>query len=139
MARASLVGASTGELLWNHFREELPALVQVETVSAEVVSHEAVTYIFDEQPFARLMRLGPDAAPVIPVSDDLWINIDVEAGKRIVGEVCNRNEGHIGLWVACLTHAPAHVQQVVNVLAKRPSTPNKLGPVRRQYLRGLVA
>ena len=54
LQKASLVGASTGDLLLNHFRNELPALVSVNDVAATVIRQEAAITVFDDPPAINL-------------------------------------------------------------------------------------
>ena len=74
---------------------------------------------------------------MVAIADEIWINVDSNAGKQIVVEVCGRNEGHVGVWTACLQHAPDHTASIAKALRKLPDPPIRLGIVRRQYLRGL--
>ena len=138
LQKASLVGASTGDLLLNHFRNELPALVSVNDVAATVIRQEAAITVFDDPPAIKLVRLGPDATPVVPVGPEIWINLDCKPGKDIVEDVCRRNEGHLGLWAACMKHAGQYAQQVAKILADSPDRQNRLGPVKRAFLRNLL-
>ena len=138
LQKASLVGASTGDLLVSHFQNELPALVPVKDVAATVVRQEAAISIFDDPPDIKLVRLGPDATPVVPVGREIWINLECKPGKDIVEDICRRNEGHSGLWAACMKHAGQYAQQIANILAASPDRANRLGPVKRTFLRNLV-
>ncbi len=138
LAEASLIGASTGDLLVNHFRGELPTLVAVEQVAASVVRQETAVNVFSDPPNVKLVRLGSNATPVVPVGEEIWINLDSRAGVEIIEEVCHRNEGHLGLWAACMKHAGQYAQQIANILSASPSTVNRLGPVKRAFLRSLA-
>ena len=138
LAGASLVGASTGDLLVNHFRNELPPLVPVEQIAADVVRQETAVSVFQDPPNVKLVRLGSNATAVVPVGEEIWINLDCQAGHEILEEICRRNEGHLGLWAACMKHAGQYAQQIANVLATSPSTVNRLGPVKRAFLRSLA-
>ena len=138
LKNASLVGASTGDLLLNHFREDLPALVPVNDVAATVIRQEAIISVFDDPPDIKLVRLGPDATPVVPVGGEIWINLECKPGRDIVYDICRRNEGHLGLWAACMKHAGQYAQQIANILVNSPDRQNRLGPVRRAFLRSLV-
>ena len=135
---ASLVGASTGDLLVNHFRSELPTLIPIEEVAQTVVRREAAISVFEDPPEIKLVHLGPDSTVVIPVGEEIWINIDCQPGKDTVEEICRRNEGHLGLWVACMRHAGQYAQQIANMLMRSPTKVNSLGPVKRAYLRSLT-
>lgn len=138
LAGASLVGASTGDLLVNHFRGELPTLVPVEQVAASIVRQETAVSVFPDPPNVKLVRLGSNATALVPVGDEIWINLDCHAGKEIINEVCRRNDGHPGLWAACMRHAGQYAQQIANILLASPSAINRLGPVKRAFLRSLA-
>ncbi len=138
LAGASLVGASTGDLLVNHFRSELPTLVSVEQVAASVIRQETAVSVFQDPPNVKLVRLGSNATPVVPVGEEIWINLDCDAGRKILEEICRRNEGHLGLWAACMKHAGQYAQQIANILVASPTVVNKLGPVKRAFLRSLA-
>lgn len=130
----SLVGASTGDLLVNHFRGALPQLTTVESVAESVVRREAVATMFDQDPRVQLVRLGANSAAIIPVRDEIWINIEQDDGKKIVRMACSRNEGHIGLWIGCLEYGSDYAGQLAGLLAARPPQPERLAPIKRQFL-----
>ena len=138
LQNASLVGASTGDLLAHRFRRELPTLVPLADVAADVIRQEEAIRLFHDPPEIKLVRLGSDATPVVPVGQEIWINLDCQPGKDIVEDVCRRNEGHLGLWAACMRQAGQYAQQIANILAHSPDQANRLGPVKRAYLRNLV-
>ena len=118
--------------------EPEPTLVPVDSVAQQVVSEEAIDEIFDEPPKIRIVQLGQQGAPLVRVSDDVWINIESAQGKRIIQEICDRNEGHLGLWIACLKHAPGFANEVATSLRTKPESTAHLGIVRRQQLRDLT-
>ena len=134
----SLIGASTGELLVNHFRGVLPKLIPVESVAHDVVSREAVATVFSDKPYVKLVRLGKGAAAILPVGDKIWINIDHDNGREIVRIICTRNEGHMGLWIGCIKYGAEHAQQIAKILSTCPVNPSKLGPIRRRFLMGTI-
>lgn len=129
---------STSDLLIQRFRDSLPTLVPVDSVAQQVLSEEAIDEIFDEPPKVRIVQLGQQGAPLVRVSDDIWINIESAQGKRIIQEICDRNEGHLGLWIACLKHAPGFANEVATSLKTKPESTAHLGIVRRQQLRDLT-
>jgi len=62
--------------------------------------------------------------------------------QAIVEEICKRNEGHLSLWVACMMHVPEHgdrLNAIGALLRGKKVSAQRLGLVRRQYLRGLIA
>lgn len=136
---APMSAPSTADLLVTQFGEHLPELVQAEAIAQQIVSEDAEAIIFDQDPKLVIVKLGADAAPLVSVDKAIWINMEVEQGKKIIHEILGRNEGHLGLWVACLKHAPNHAHEIANLLVSIPDPPIRLGLVRRQYLRGLIA
>ena len=144
MMSAPLVANSTTWLLLHTFRDELPEIIEVNTVAENVVSQQSVADIFTSSPAVKLVRLGLGAAPFVAVRNEIWLNVESEAGKKIVSEICRRNEGHLGLWAACMMFAPEQSQalnQVASLLRQIDLTqlPQRLGLVRRQLLRSLIA
>ena len=140
---ASLVGASTGDLLVNHFRHVLPELIQVEQIAESIVKQETAVQVFDDAPVVSLVNIGAESVPVIPVGQEIWINIDSSNGKIILEEICRRNDGHSGFWLACLKHGGLqdnrnYARDIARILASCPEESSKLGPIKRQYLRGMT-
>lgn len=134
----SLMANSSIWLLLNSFQSELPPIIKLEGVAAEIVDQESITDVYNISPVVKLMRLGHQAAPFVAVKNEIWINIDTNNGKEILKEVCQRNEGHLGLWVACMKYASEQAQgleQVAAFLRKFKPQPKLLGLVKRQFLR----
>ena len=134
---ASLFGPSTDPLL-QHFQGILPKLERVENIAEQLVRADGVADLFDANPRVRLVPLGGQGAPLVRVGNEIWIDVENSAGKRIVSEVCDRNDGYFGFLAACLTHAPGAFADLANILRDAINTPLKLGLVRRQFLRGLL-
>jgi hypothetical protein len=141
MVSAPLVSSSTAWLLLHTFRAELPKIIEIQSVAESVVSQQSVAEIYTTRPIVKLVRLGKDSAPFVAVREEIWINVESTAGKKIVSEISQRNEGHLGLWVAFMKHAPEQSEalNVVAGLLRRLNPPQqRLGLVRRQYLRSFV-
>jgi hypothetical protein len=141
MASAPMTANSTAWLLLNTFRAELPEIVDVNAIAEAVVSEQSVADIYTVGPAVKLVRLGVQAAPFVAVRGEIWINMESDAGKKIILEICKRNEGHLGLWVACMMFAPEQSQalnQVGSLLRNMNPVPQRLGLVRRQLLRSLI-
>lgn len=134
LGATSLVGASTGELLVSYFSDTLPKLIQVESVAESVVRRDAIATMFDQNPKVQLVRLGANSAAIIPVGNEIWINIEHDDGKKMVRMACSRNEGHIGLWIGCLEHGREHARQLADLLSGQPDQPERLAPIKRQFL-----
>jgi hypothetical protein len=139
LGHASLSANSTSDLLIQYFAGSLPPLVHVERVASGLIEKDALACIYQGPPRVRLVALGPNGAPMVGVGDAIWINSESSAGRLIVLDVCERNEGFVGLWLAFLRHAPGHVPGITGQLGNLEATPRRLGPVRRQYLRRLVS
>lgn len=135
---ATMAARTTADLLINHFREVLPESVLIESVANDVVREEIIAEVFESLPKVRIVRLGSQAVPLVNVGEEIWINIEVAEGKKIIQEICDRNEGYLGVWVACLRHSPNYAGQIAKLLQNTPEAPVQLGLVRRQYLRGLA-
>ena len=140
MGGASYSYASSSDLLLNQLRAGLPPIHQVEGVAESLLhEHAKVAELFVTSPRVVLVKLGAGAAPVVRVGSDFWINVESENGKKIVLETCDRNEGYLGLLSACQTHAPDHLSELVPLLRSTKHLAQRLGPVRRQFVRGKLA
>ena len=69
---------------------------------------------------------------------EIWLNHESPTGQALIRTICSRNEGHLGLWVGCLEHAPSLAHEVAGQLQRVTGEPILLGPVKRQYLRSLA-
>lgn len=127
-------------LLLHAFRQDLPQIVEVQSVAQELVSQQSLAEVYTSDPIVKLVKLGPGSVPFLTVGNEIWINVEAEAGQKILEEICRRNEGHLGFWVACMMHAPGEgrLDQVGNLLRRRHQGIERLGLVRRQYLRSLL-
>jgi hypothetical protein len=138
LEQASWAAQTTSDLLLSYFRDRLPPLKAVEPFAEELVRQESIADVFAVSPRVRLVRLASEATPLVAIGGEVWINIDAEAGKKVVREMCDRNDGTLGLWVACLIHCPGQTGEVAQVV-RAPTSEPRLGPVMRQYLRGLIS
>ncbi|MGI8732830.1 MAG: ATP-binding protein [Pyrinomonadaceae bacterium] len=139
LTNTSLVAATTAELLLSHFRSKLPQIVNIEEVAHELIRDEqTLAEIFPTDPKVQLVRLGTTAAPVARIGGALWVNAESEHGRAILLDICQRNEGYLGLLVAVQQHAPQHINEVVQHLQGVTNLSVRLGPVRRQFLRGFA-
>jgi Histidine kinase-, DNA gyrase B-, and HSP90-like ATPase len=141
LTSAPMTANSTAWLLLNTFRTELPVIIEVTTIAETVVSEQSVADIYTVGPVVKLVRLGAQASPFVAVRDEIWINMESDAGRKIVLEICKRNEGHLGLWVACMMFAPEQSQaldQVASLLRRMTPRPQRLGLVHRQFVRSLL-
>jgi len=138
LSHASLLAPSTSWLLLNAFKDDLPTVIEVSGCAQDVVSQESLLDVYVGPPMVKLVKLGESSAPFVALRSEIWVNIESSNGKEIVRESCDRNEGHLGLWVACMRNAPEeghHLDQVGALLRRHKPSPEKLGLVRRQYIR----
>jgi hypothetical protein len=139
LAHASLAAATTAELLLSHFRTRLPQIVGIEEVARQLIrAEQTLADVFPSNPKVQLVRLGESAAPIARIDNALWINAESERGRAILRDICDRNEGYLGLLVAVQQHAPQHAGEVVQHLQGVTNLSDRLGPVRRQFLRKLI-
>lgn len=99
LTSASVNAPYTSWLLLNTFKEELPPVSAVDSVAEKLVSQDSLADVLTVAPKVKLVRLGKDSAPIVPIREEIWVNIDTAAGCAIVEEVCRRNEGHLSLWL----------------------------------------
>lgn len=136
---ARFTSSTTSDLL-SHFADELPETIKVnESVAKGFVDEQAtVAEIYRGNPRVALVQLGQDSSPAVRVGNEFWINIDTDEGQDMVAEVCDRNEGYIGLLSSCQSHAPKQVENLVPLLGNSKGNGPLLGPVKRQHIRGLL-
>jgi len=137
LRNASYVGTSSQDVL-DYFSDELPSLVSVTDREEEIVRTEHEVSIFPQSPEVLIVRLGSEGSPLVKVGQEIWVNLDTEDGKNIIQEVCDRNEGHIGLWLACLKYAHTQADGIASILRGSTDAAQPLGIVKRQYLRRLT-
>lgn len=136
---AAFVGTNTAPLLLERFASELPEIVPVNEGLAEtILSAEALITVYSEPIPVRIVALGQDGAALAVVKGEIWLNHESGPGQALIRTICARNEGHLGLWVGCLEHAPNLAQQVANLLKSVAGETSLLGPVKREYLRRLA-
>ena len=141
--RVHLVGDSTGDLLIQKLISLVPKIVRVNEVAHSVISKESIASIYNNVPVVKVVNLGANSVSIMPVEQEIWINAENDNGKRIIRKICELNSGHLGVWIAILEHPNSNrfddfVSQIAKLLASRPSTPEVLGPVKRQFLRILA-
>ena len=141
LSTISINSQYTSWLLLNTFRTELPVLKEVQSVAQSIVGEECIAEVFTNSPLVKLVHLGNDSSPFIAIREEIWINTEADEGKKIIEEICQRNEGHLGLWTACMMHAPEQGQRLneIGVLLRKVKPEiQRLGLVRRQYLMSLL-
>jgi hypothetical protein len=137
LRNASFIGSSSMDIL-DYFSEELPHLVKISTQKEEIVRSEHEASIFGESPEVLIVRLGKNGSTMLKVGNEIWINVESEKGKLVIKEICERNEGYLGLWIACLKFAPNQAARIAGALQDKLEKKHNLGIVKRQYLRRLA-
>lgn len=140
MSNATFRSSTTTDLL-NQLQHELPQIKKVNDNLAEslINEHGTVAEIYSNNPRVPLVELGPDSVTTVRVGNEFWINVETEEGRQLVEDVCNRNEGYLGLLSACQTHDPDNAGDLIRLLGDVKSDENLLGPVKRQYLRRVIS
>lgn len=140
MRNARFRNKTTTDLL-NQLQHELPQTQKVDDNLAKslINDHSTVTEIYSDNPRIPLVKLGSDSVTTVKVDNEFWINIDTEKGRELVRDICDRNEGYIGLLSACQTHDPDNVSDLIRLLDDVRDDEHLLGPVKRQYLRRVIS
>lgn len=135
---ANYIGESSSELL-QYFSDYIPPIQEInDGVARRVVKRESEVDVLEKPVRVRAVSLGNEGSAVVKVDQEVWVNVDVENGRKIVREICDRNEGHIGLWIACLRYAPESASSLGAVLKGHAEEIEHLGIVKRQYLRKMT-
>lgn len=140
MSSATLQSSSSTWLL-SSFDNELPPRYDVSAVAEDTVSKQSLADIYTNPVPVRVIELGPGASPFVVVKNEVWINVENEAGKSIVLDVCSRNEGYLGLWTSCMLYGSdntSNLASVASLLRPAAAKTGRLGLVRRQYLKSLI-
>ncbi len=135
LSHARVSSETTAELL-NHFRQELPPLVQVASVAQSLLEQEtSLGPMFSDRDDVIVVPLGADAEPIVVMGAVVWLNVSHPTGKAIIRSTCDRNEGALGMLAAVGTHYPAQVASVARALRAKGFAGERFGPIRRLYFR----
>jgi len=137
LRNAKYIGSSSKDIL-SHFSTDVPTIEKISDNKEDIVRSDHETYIFSRSPNVIVVSLGANGSSLIKVGNEIWINMDCSRGKEVILEVCNRNEGYIGLWIASLKYTPNQTGKIASALRGNTEENPRLGIVKRQYLRGLV-
>ncbi|MCY4642008.1 MAG: ATP-binding protein [Gammaproteobacteria bacterium] len=132
--------STTADLISSVFAQELPQLVSIATEAEQILTEiKPVSALFTGPPAVDLVKLGPDSFPVIRLQDRLIVNIDHEAGKALVKDVLETNNGPMSLVESAARNAYEQLTQVARVVRGITTEPEILGPIRRRFIRGLLS
>jgi hypothetical protein len=141
LGSVTLSSESTSWLLLHAFKSELPAVTETSSVALKIVAQQSIETILQGPPRVLMVQLGPRSAPLIAVGNEIWINVETPTSQLILAEMFRRNEGHLGLWIASMLHAPDQGQtldQIGALIRRLKPAAEALGVVRREYLRALL-
>ena len=143
MRQLSRSFGTTAELIAQVFQAEMPHLVDVNSKAVDIVnSIRPVTSLFSGPPSVQLVRLGTDNPPALRVASNLLINIDEARGRQLVLDALATNIGPISLVSSAALHAHEQLSQVAAVVRQIGNTSSidqGLSPLRRRYIRYLIA
>ncbi len=130
---------TTADLISSVFGDQMPALVPIAQRAEQVLAEiEQVARLFSGPPTVDLVRLGGDSLPVLRLKERLIINVDHDSGRALVKNVLAENTGPMGMVAAAARHTYEQLTQVAAVARSMGGEPEILGPIRRQYILGLV-
>lgn len=130
---------TTAELITTVFVAELPPLVFIVKEAMQILSEiSVVACLFTGPPTVDLVRIGPDSQPALRLKKRLIINLDHEAGRKLVEDALRENNGPISLVASAARHTYEQLTQVAAVVASISAQPEILGPIRRQFIKGLL-
>ena len=139
LRHASRSFGTTADLISSVFSDQLPPLVPIAQRAEQLLAQiEEVARLFTGPPTVDLVRLGGDSLPVLRLKGRLIINVDHESGRALVRTVLAQNSGPMGLVAAAARHTHEQLTQVAAVARSIGGEPEILGPIRRQYVLGLV-
>ena len=132
--------ATTADLISTVFANELPEMIVIRKHAERILdSVTRIGRLFSGPPTVDLVRLGPDSVPLVRLQRGIVINLDHQSGIEIVNEVLTENRGAISLVESTARHAFEQLSQVATEIRKIATAAEILGPIRRRYIRNLLA
>lgn len=127
---------STSNMIADVFANRIPKLIWVSNEAENILaSVERVAPLFTGPPAVDVVRLGSDSAAVLRLTRGLVINVDHDAGRRIVEDALKENRGLVSLLRSTATHAGNHLQEVARALAGTTAPLEVMSPLRRRFVR----
>ena len=126
---------STADMIADVFADRIPKLIWISKEAENILtSVQRVAPLFSGPPAVDLVRLGSDSAAVLRLTRRLVINVDHEAGRRIVEDTLKENRGLVSLLRSTATHASNHLQEVAYALAGTTAPLEVMSPLRRRFI-----
>lgn len=130
---------TTADLITDVFRSELTELSPLEAHAETVLQHvEPVATLYGGAPSVQIVRIGSDSPPILRIRSRLLINLDHVQGKLIVSDAICQNSGRWSLLTIVAKHSYQHISEVAASIRESDATEERLGLVRRRFLRGLL-
>lgn len=131
---------TTADLIIKVFATEIPELIpltqKAESILAEVAP---LVTLFKGDPSVDLVRISSNSPPVLRLRSRLILNIDNRAGRAIVDEALDDNKGPWSLITITARHSHEHVSQVAAAVKDASLSPERLGLVKRRFIRGFLS
>ena len=140
MRHASRSFATTADLVSRVFSDRIPKLVRVSNVAQQVLaSIDRLAPLFTGPPVVDVVRLGPESVPVLRLAGRLVINVDHDAGRKILEDALRENRGPVSLLASTAKFASEHLTQVATAVSVSAGPPEILSPIRRRFIRSRTA
>jgi len=131
---------TTAELIASVFADRLPELHPLTECAERILAEvRQVATLFGGNPSVDIVKIGSDSPPVIRLKSQLILNIDHPKGKAIVDEVVTENTGRWSLISITARHSHEHISQVAASVRDSSAGTEKLGLVKRRFIRGLLS
>lgn len=131
---------NTSDLIASVFASELPPLVTVASEAERILAAIASrARLFAGTPPVELVGLGEDSPPILRLQDRLVVNIEHSVGRLIVQDVLTENSGPWSLIAITARRSYEHLSQVAAAVRDANPSDEKIGLVKRRYLRGLIS
>lgn len=131
--------ATTADLIAAVFADELPELTPLSPIAEDILAEVgSIVTLFGGTQSVDLVKLGEDSPPVLRLQSRLILNIDHPTGKTIVDEALTENTGPWSLIAITARHSHGDLSQVAAAVRHTTTTPEKLGLVKRRFIRGLL-
>ncbi|MGE0683790.1 MAG: ATP-binding protein [Candidatus Binatia bacterium] len=130
---------TTADLITSVFARELPKLIPL-VQNAEKLLEEVVPVatLYAGSSSVDLVKLSAETPPILRLPSQLIINIDHPAGKAIVDEALTANIGRWSLITITARHSYEHITQVAAAVRDSFLEQERLGLVKRRFIRGFL-
>jgi hypothetical protein len=132
--------STTADLISNVFANELMQLQKLESHAEGILQQVTpVATLFGGKPSVELVRIGNESPSILRISSRLIINLDHPKGRAIVDEVLTANSDRWSLISIAARHSHQHIPEVAASIRESSAGIERLGLVRRRFIRGLLS